>query len=231
MSSEPIPPASAGSMTPESFKAVVEDGYNIVAPAYLAWSSPRPTTTRMGHLDKLISLLAPGASVLELGCGAGVPCTRGFIEHGLKVTGVDISATQIALAREHVPQATLIHRDMMSLSFEQGSFDAVVGFYSIIHLPQDEQGPMIRKMVEWLKEGGWMLFNLTVDAGDQMMEDWMGAKMVWSGHGVEGNRKILKEYGESLDILEDEVAVEVVGKFEEQFHWILATKKAPVSSE
>ncbi|KAJ7696771.1 hypothetical protein B0H17DRAFT_1053002, partial [Mycena rosella] len=44
----------------------------------------------------------------ELGCGAGVPCTQVLVEHGLNVTGNDISAAQIALAREHVPKATLI---------------------------------------------------------------------------------------------------------------------------
>lgn len=230
MSSEPARTQSV-EPAPKSSKAIVEDGYNIVAPTYFTWFSSRPTTTRMEHLDKLISLLAPGASVLELGCGAGVPCTQAFIKHGLKVTGADISAAQIALAHEHVPQATLIHSDMMSLSFEPGSFDAVVGFYSVFHLPKDEQGPMVRKMTGWLKEGGWLLVNLTVDVGDQMMEDWMGAKMFWSGHGVEGNREMLKVDGEGLTIVEDEVVGEKVGKMEEKFHWILATKKSSAIGE
>jgi ubiquinone/menaquinone biosynthesis C-methylase UbiE len=51
------------------------------------------------------------------------------------MTGVDISAAQLALARQHVPNATLIQADMMALAFPPASFDAIVALYSLIHLP------------------------------------------------------------------------------------------------
>lgn len=70
--------------------------------------------TRMGYIADLLKKLSAGADVLELGCGAGVPVTQVLIEHGLNVTGNDISAAQIALAREHVPKATLIQGDILS---------------------------------------------------------------------------------------------------------------------
>ena len=112
----------------------------------------------------------------------------------------------------------------MSLAFEPDSFDAVVAFYSIFHLPKEEQGMMIRQIRGWLREGGWLLCNLTTDEGDQMMEDWMGARMFWSGLGVNGNRDMLKRDGEGLRVVEDEVVVEKVQP-EEKFHWVLAVKK------
>ena len=113
-----------------------------------------------------------------------MPCTQTLIKQGFNVTAVDISSAQIALAREHVPQATLIHADMMSLSFEPGTSDVIVAFHSIFHLSQEEQGMMIGKISSWLKEGCWLLFNFITDEGDKMMEDWMGARMFWSGLGV-----------------------------------------------
>jgi ubiquinone/menaquinone biosynthesis C-methylase UbiE len=204
-------------------KSLVEHGYNIIAPAYLAWYVPRPSTTRLQYLQKLLTLLTPGESVLELGCGAGVPCTQALIKHGLSVTGVDISSAQIALAREHIPQATLIHADMISLSFEPGTFDAIVAFYSFFHLPQEEQVIMIGNISRWLKKGGWLLFNSTTDEGDIILEDWMGAKMFWSGLGVEGNINMLKKAG--LKVVEHEVAVDMVEQEEEKFHWVLAVKQ------
>ncbi|KIM92155.1 hypothetical protein PILCRDRAFT_39524, partial [Piloderma croceum F 1598] len=204
-------------------KSLVEHGYNAIAPAYLAWYVPRPSTTRLRYLHKLLTLLTPGERVLELGCGAGVPCTQALINHGLNVTGVDISSAQIALAREHVPQATLVHADMMSLSFEPGTFDAIVAFYSFFHLPQEEQEMMVGKISRWLKKGGRLLFNSITDEGDQILEDWLGAKMFWSGLGVEGNINILKKNG--LKVVEDEVAVDVVEQEEETFHWVLALKQ------
>jgi ubiquinone/menaquinone biosynthesis C-methylase UbiE len=57
-------------------KSLIQQGYDKVAPEYLAWSAPRPTTTRQSYLKRLSSLLFGGARVLELGCGAGVPSTN-----------------------------------------------------------------------------------------------------------------------------------------------------------
>lgn len=203
-------------------KIVVEHGYDVIAPAYLASFASNPTSTRLHYLNKLLDLLAPGANVLELGCGAGVPCTQALIEHGINVTAVDISSAQIAFARQHIPQARIIHSDMMSLSFEPKSFDAVVGFYSIFHLPKEEQGVMIGRLRGWLRDGGSFLCNLAPDEGDLLMEDWLGAKMFWSGLGVEGNRDMFKKEG--LKIVKDEVVVEMEERTEETFHWLLAVK-------
>jgi ubiquinone/menaquinone biosynthesis C-methylase UbiE len=212
-------------LTGESTKGIVKEGYDAIAPAYLAWSVPRPTTTRMGYINRLFSLLTPGAKVLELGCGAGVPCTQAFVKQGFDVTGVDISAAQIALAHQHVPEATLIQADMMSLSFKPETFDAIVALYSIFHLPKEEQGVMIRQIEGWLKEGGWLLLNLHSNEGNHMIDDWMGVKMFSSGLGVDGNREMFKNEGAMLKVVEDEVAVEKVGRLEERFHWLLAVKK------
>ncbi|KAJ7722562.1 S-adenosyl-L-methionine-dependent methyltransferase [Mycena maculata] len=141
----------------ENPKSHVERGYDSVADKYLAWSSPRPTTRRMNYIADLVKKLPAGANVLELGCGAGVPATQVLIEHGLNVTGNDISAAQIALAREHVPKARLIQGDMLTLDFAPRSFDAVLGFYSIFHLLKEEQALMIENIRGWLKPGGWLL--------------------------------------------------------------------------
>ncbi|KAL9117035.1 MAG: hypothetical protein Q9187_006430 [Circinaria calcarea] len=205
-------------------KGLVEHGYDQVAPAYLSKFAPRSIPTRAAYIEKLLAKLPPGAKVLELGCGPGVPCTQTFITHGLEVTGVDISSVQIELARQHVPQATLIHADMMALSFPPASFDAVVAFYSIFHLPKEEQGMMIGRVAGWLKEGGWFLCNLHADEGDLVLDDWLspGVRMFSSGLGVQGNRDMLREDGNGLTIVDDEIAVEKVGRVEARFHWIFA---------
>ncbi|KAJ7360701.1 hypothetical protein DFH08DRAFT_358533 [Mycena albidolilacea] len=108
----------------ENPKSHVEQGYDLVADKYLAWSGPRPTTTRMGYIANLVKKLPAGADILELGCGAGVPATQVLIAHekGFNVTGNDISAAQIALARVHIPKATLIQGDMLALDFRVDSY-------------------------------------------------------------------------------------------------------------
>ena len=47
-------------------------------------------------------MVPPGASVLDLGCGAGVPTTQELAQC-FRVTGVDISARQVALAQQNIP--------------------------------------------------------------------------------------------------------------------------------
>ena len=51
---------------------------------------------------------------------------------------VDISPRQIALARVNVPGAEFIEGDAASLDFGEDSFDAVVSFYMLEHIPRAE---------------------------------------------------------------------------------------------
>ncbi|KAJ7144803.1 S-adenosyl-L-methionine-dependent methyltransferase [Mycena crocata] len=211
----------------ENPKSYVERGYDIVAEQYLAWSGPRPTTTRMGYIAELLNKLPAAADVLELGCGAGVPCTQLLVENGLNVTGNDISAAQIALAREHVPKATFIQGDMLGLDFAPASFDAVLAFYSIFHLPKEEQGLMIEKIRGWLKPGGWLLCNFHCDEGDVTREGWIdpSVTMFSSGLGVEGTRDIFYKQVQGFKVVVDDIDVETVGRMEEKFHWVMALKE------
>ncbi|KAF9064761.1 S-adenosyl-L-methionine-dependent methyltransferase, partial [Rhodocollybia butyracea] len=210
--------------TSSDLKSIVEQGYNAIASKYDAWASPRPTLKRMSYIEKLAKSLPEGGKVLELGCGAGRPATQMLVGLGFDVLGVDISFAQISLAKQYVPSAQFMQSDMMALNFKPGSFDAVMGFYSLFHLPRDEQGPMVKKMIGWLRPGGWLLFNLHVGEGDVMRDDWMGAKMFSTGLGIEGNDKMLEEYGAELTDVESVVDTEYVGRFEEKFHWVCARK-------
>jgi SAM-dependent methyltransferase len=83
--------------------AIVQAGYDAMAERYLGWG-PTIGEPRERMLDALLERLEPGARVLELGCGAGIPVTRRLAERHT-VTGVDISEAQLRLAREHVPGA------------------------------------------------------------------------------------------------------------------------------
>ena len=71
---------------------------------------------RERYTHVLLDALPAGAAVLELGCGAGIPTTQRLAAR-FAVTGVDISARQIALARHNVPNATFMRADMTTLDF------------------------------------------------------------------------------------------------------------------
>jgi SAM-dependent methyltransferase len=87
------------------------------------------------HFEKLHHLLRlvdfdgyRGKRVLEVGCGAGTDLVR-FAKGGAIVTGVDLSASAIALARQNFAQqgleADLREADGEQLPFPDASFDFV----------------------------------------------------------------------------------------------------------
>jgi|SRR5579883_269830 SAM-dependent methyltransferase len=207
-------------------KQLVESGYDRIAQRYLefgrrnhAWEK---TSARMIYLRKLLERLPAEAQVLELGCGAGVPCTQSLAQQA-HVTGVDISATQIALARQNVPGAILLRSDMMALAFPPESFDAVVAFYSIIHLPRTEQPVLLKRLAEWLRPGGWLLVNLGVSNDPGSIEpDWLGAPMYWSAYDAQTNLALVSQAGFTL--IETETLIDVEDGQPVSFLWILAQK-------
>jgi SAM-dependent methyltransferase len=131
--------------------------YDRFGDSYLAHSADRDETA-LAWLAELEARLPPSACVLDLGCGAGVPATRWLADRYI-VTGVDVSAGQIERASFSVPEARLLHCDMLEVDFEPAAFDAVVSLYALPHLGRIAQLPMLRKIALWLAPGGLLLAN------------------------------------------------------------------------
>jgi trans-aconitate methyltransferase len=73
----------------------------------------------------LIDLLdpKPGQHVLDLGCGTG-HLTAEIAARGAEVTGLDLSASMVAQARQNYPRVKFVLADATSFQFDQ-PFDAV----------------------------------------------------------------------------------------------------------
>jgi SAM-dependent methyltransferase len=201
-------------------KRIVADGYDAAAQRYLEWSGERPSGPRLRYLSKALELIPPDSDVLELGCGAGIPMTAALAT-GRRVTGVDISATQIELVRRNVPAATFLQADMTALDFPAASFDAVVAFYSLTHVPRDEQGPLLERVVRWLRPGGVFIGSMGVedDPGD-VEHDWLGVDMYFSHFGAKRNRRLVERAG--FEIESAEIHAEPEDRHDARFLWIVA---------
>ncbi|KAI9825933.1 MAG: hypothetical protein M1819_000452 [Sarea resinae] len=221
---------------PADLKSRMKASYDAIAPRYNEWTIPH-STTRLRYLDQLLSRLpttsSTPVSVLEIGCGYGIPVTQKLLSYpNFSITANDLSGAQLALARARLlpdppgpahGRLTLLEGDMLALDFAPATFDAVVGMYSIIHLPRAEQVEMLREIVAWLKPGGWVLVNFAAEelAGREV-QTWLQEEkgwMFWSGWGSEATLEKVREAG--LEVVVQETVEDAVNA---QFLWILARK-------
>jgi ubiquinone/menaquinone biosynthesis C-methylase UbiE len=174
-------------------KEIVRKGYNAIADRYLASRSEDSADVRL--LQELENRLAPGAKILDAGCGAGVPVTRRLSE-SFSVTGVDFSEAQIRLARQLVPRAHFVLQDITRLSFPGDSFDAICSYYAIIHIPRREHPSILRNFFRMLRPSGWALLCLGAsDLEHDVAEDYLGSRMYWSHFDAETNLRLLRAAG------------------------------------
>ena len=160
--------------------------------------------------------------VLDLGCGAGVPTTRQLAEH-FTITGVDISKRQIDRARYNVPNATFMQADMAELEFPPDSFDAVTAFYSIIHLPRDEQPKLLQSIATWLRPGGLLMATMGANSTEVGFEEiWLGTSMYWSHFDSETNKRLLEDAG--FRLISAGVKTSESSGESETFLWVVAQK-------
>jgi ubiquinone/menaquinone biosynthesis C-methylase UbiE len=201
-------------------KKVVEQGYDKVASDY-AHLEGEIKWPRMQWLKKLLNRLQPNSSVLDLGCGSGDPADIEIAKKH-KVTGVDISQTQIDLARHKVPHGNFIHGDAGSVNFPSASFDAVISFYTLEHIPREEHGSVLGHIYQWLKAGGFLLISMEAGDFDDVMGHWLGVPMFISCFNPEMMKKLVIHEG--FDVLETAIETQMEGEVEVPYHWILARK-------
>jgi SAM-dependent methyltransferase len=210
----------AGRAVARNPKEIVARGYDAIALRYAKWAGEidSPAVEWLRDLD---ARLPDGANLLELGCGRGVPGTRELARRH-RVTGVDISAVQIELARHHVPEASFVHADATELEIAPASLDAVVALFLFGHVPADEQRELIGRIALWLREGGLLLATLGAgEAGEDVDEDWLGAPMFFASLGGDAYLPLLRDCG--LEPLRAEVVVQhEPGHGDIAFHWVLA---------
>jgi cyclopropane fatty-acyl-phospholipid synthase-like methyltransferase len=177
-------------------KRIVRAGYDAVSSAYVDDEGADRADVRRLWLAPLLADLPPRATVLDLGCGAGVPATKILAER-FRVIGVDISPVQIERARHLVPNAEFIVADMTTVEFPPESFDAVVSLYAVIHVPLAEQPPLFARIHRWLRPGGYFLATVGAGAYTGTEDDWLvpGVRMYWSHADEETYRGWLDDLG------------------------------------
>ena len=129
--------------------------YTRIAARFLAARSP---TRGIDYLEQAIARCAARERALDAGCGTGRPLTRHLVEAGFAVTGIDLSAGMLELARQAVPEAQLRRADLRR--FDEGArYDLVLAWDSLFHLPYGDQRRATHHLLSLVAARGVILFT------------------------------------------------------------------------
>ena len=143
-----------------NMRNIVREGYEKGDyPGHFRLSS-EPNHIEQKYLDRLANHLPEKATILDLGCGTGVPFDSYLVQKGFSVTGIDFATNHVKQARENVPEATFIEGDFSKMDFENERFHAIIAMYSIFHIPREEQPMLLQKMYALLEKYGNILITL-----------------------------------------------------------------------
>ena len=116
-------------------------------------------TQKIDHiLNKL--RLAPGHTLLDIGCGWGALLIRAAQRFDIRGVGVTLSQNQYELARERVAQAGLADRvDIRLQDYRDipGQFDRISSVGMFEHVGLKNLVPYFRRIHDLLTPGGWAL--------------------------------------------------------------------------
>jgi SAM-dependent methyltransferase len=111
----------------------------------------REITSRQARLAAFLARLPPGASILELGCGAGGD-TAEMLARGFDVRATDGSPEMAAVASRRLGRTveTLLFQDLDAVE----AYDAVWANACLLHVPRDELADVLTLIWRALKGNG-----------------------------------------------------------------------------
>jgi SAM-dependent methyltransferase len=127
------------------------------------------------------SKLPKNDSVLDFGCGPGLPFTKELVKRGFEVTAIDISDTMIKVAKKNVPEAKFIRVSMTDINFKE-EFGGIFSSYTMLCLDPKNFEIAAKRAVRSLKRGGFFFLALNEPSpeGHDEAENYteiMGQKM------------------------------------------------------
>jgi SAM-dependent methyltransferase len=102
---------------------------------------------------------APGATILDLGCGHGIPVTRILLDTGLSPHAIDASQNMVAAFKQNFPGIPVACEPAEQSGFFQKTFDGIIAIGLLFLLPEPAQHTLLQNIAKALHPGGRLLFT------------------------------------------------------------------------
>ena len=96
--------------------------------------------------------------------------------------GLDLSAEMVEQARQLNPGIEFRQGNMLSLDREDGAWDGIVAFYSIIHVPQSQVVVALTETKRVLRPGGLLLLVFHIGDETLHLDEWWGQRVTLDFH-------------------------------------------------
>lgn len=121
--------------------------------------------------SRFLEQLAPGARILDVGCGAGRDL-RAFAEAGFEAEGIEPAPALAKIAREHSGCHVRVAKlEQLDVHGPDAAFDGVWACASLLHLRRAELPQALRRTREVLKESGILFLSIQQGAGERLAPD------------------------------------------------------------
>lgn len=139
--------------------------------------------------------------VLDVGCGPGLPLDRMLLDQGIDVVAVDSSPVAVDTARQTIPDAIHVERDLFDLEGLHPAgirFDAAVSLFALAALSRDDIRRTLGEIHHVLAPGAPFLLAMPEGDGDQQPQDFMGEPVPQTGFHRDGLQELLEQNGFSV---------------------------------
>lgn len=187
------------------------NGYETISKEFLAHRSKG--SIGVIEVTNWARTLPHGSTVIDLGCGPGLPITAVLVQEKLHVFGVDASPSLVAAFRQNLPGTPILCESVLESHLFSRIFDSVLSIGLMFLLQTDEQQHLIRRFAEILEPGGHLLFTSPAKPGT-----WNDAMT-----GLESVSLGAERYRKSLA----DVGISVVNEYEDigQNHYFEAIRR------
>ena len=125
------------------------EAYDKIAEEYERTNANSIWTVHLQEFKELVS----GKRILEIGCGSGRDAPN-FVDTDYEYVGIDASENLLRIAQKRLPNHDFRLMDFYNLQFESHFFDGFLAIASLLHIPKNKIGEVLKSIEGIVKPEG-----------------------------------------------------------------------------